>query len=207
MRGDLLDIGCGIGTLIKKISVQTDLKGISGCDFSREAVETSRKLGFNVFQADLTEIEPFGEARYNSIICSEVLEHIYRDDIAISNLYKLLEKKGKIIITVPYSMKYWSPHDEFSDHIRRYDYDELTNKMQQANFKILDAFVWGYPFFSTYYRFLTKMQPGKLMQDGNSRFDQFKKYISRVLYYIFYLDDLFTFTKKGRRIFLIAEKR
>lgn len=207
MRGDLLDTGCGIGTLIKKISVQTNSKDISGCDFSREAVETSQKLGFNVFQADLTEIETFGETKYNSIICSEVLEHIYRDDIAISNLNKLLEKKGKIIITVPYSMKYWSAHDEFSGHIRRYDYDELMSKIQQANFKILDVFVWGYPFFSIYYRFLTKIPPGKLMQDGNNRFGQFKKYISRVLYYIFYLDDLFTFTKKGRRLFLIAEKK
>lgn len=207
MNGELLDTGCGIGTLIKKISVQTDLKNISGCDFSREAVEASQKLGFNIFQADLTDIETFDETRYNSIICSEVLEHIYEDDVAISNLNKLLLKEGKIIITVPYSMKYWSSHDEFSGHVRRYDYDELMSKIRRANFIILDAFVWGYPFFSTYYRLLTKVPPGELMQDGNNRSSKFKKYISRALYYIFYLDDLFTFTKKGRRLFLIAEKK
>lgn len=205
MRGELLDVGCGIGTLLSQISAHTGVTEVSGCDFSQEAIEIADREGFNVFVADLTDLDTFPPKNYDIIICSEVLEHIEDDETALSHLHSLVRDGGRIIISVPYSIQNWSAHDEFAGHIRRYEYDELVQKIERANFSILYAFVWGFPLYTLYHSVMIHCKPDEIMGHSGTR-NYLKRYLSQCLYHLFYIDDLFVYFKKGRRVFVVAEK-
>jgi len=201
----LLDCGCGSGTLLSLIKSLNKFSTIVGSDFSQEAVNQSQRKGHTVFKGDLTAIDNFEGKKFNTIICSEVLEHIEKDSLAVNNLHSILENNGKLLITVPYSMKYWSIHDEFSGHVRRYNLDELEAKLENAGFRIIESFIWGGLFYSIYHRFLVKTKPNKVMSSKSKGFPMIV--LGKMLYYTFILDDLFPSKKRGRRIFLIAQKK
>jgi SAM-dependent methyltransferase len=66
--------------------------------------------------------------QFDTIICSEVLEHIKKDKIAISNLVKLTKKGGCILITVPAHKWLFGCHDKNLGTFRRYTKNELIKK-------------------------------------------------------------------------------
>jgi SAM-dependent methyltransferase len=202
---NLLDVGCGSGVLLSYIKHKNLFQDVWGSDFSQKSIDLAKSLHFKVFRADLLHPGDFSGRRYNSVICSEVLEHIEDDDKAIANLYELLQPCGKIIVTVPFSMKYWSDHDEFAGHIRRYEPEELKEKFIRNNFRILDIFIWGSGLYAIYHRILMKTNPKKIMH-SDRKTTLLKRIGGSILYYIFFIDDLFVSEEKGRRIFLVAEK-
>jgi len=204
--GPILDIGCGSGTLLVKIKNAFPGCKLLGSDFSIESVKQSKEKGFTVFQADLSNVNTFSqEIRYKSIICSEVLEHISDDKNAISTLEKLLNHEGMLLITVPYSMKYWSSHDNFSGHVRRYEFQELISKIESNNLKIIDCFIWGGLFYSFYHKILRNTDPKRIMNTKEKK-RTVKIIIGRFFYFLFIFDDFFIMLKRGRRIFLVAKK-
>lgn len=202
----LIDVGCGEGRLLDLIRKNFDLDDISGADFSKEALNLAEKKGLDVFNADLTDINTFPPKKWDLVICSEVLEHIDDDILALQNLRKLMNENSKLIITVPYSMKYWSRSDKFAGHVRRYEFEEITNKLEDNGFQISQIFVWGALFYSNYHSFTQKFEPGKI----KSKVGKSKSLISimgKVLFYLFYLDDPLIFSNKGRRLFLVAQRK
>jgi SAM-dependent methyltransferase len=202
---NLLDVGCGSGVLLTYIKNKNHFRDLWGSDFSQQSIVLAKSLHFNVFRADLLHLGDFSGCRYNSVICSEVLEHIEDDEKAIANLFELLQPGGKIIVTVPFSMNYWSDHDEFAGHIRRYELEELKEKFMRNNFRILDLFIWGSGPYGIYHRILMKTNPKKIMR-SDRKTTLLKRIGGSILYYIFFIDDLFLSEEKGRRIFLVAEK-
>ncbi len=46
---------------------------------------------------------PFKEGVFNSILCSEVLEHLEDDDAAVCEIARVLGSDGRVVITVPYT--------------------------------------------------------------------------------------------------------
>jgi ubiquinone/menaquinone biosynthesis C-methylase UbiE len=196
----ILDCGCGNGDFLS--SLENEGYMVSGSDFSEESVkQTKSKIKGEVFKMDLTKNIP--NKKYDIIICSEVLEHIENDDLSISNMYKLLNPQGILIISSPFLKKYWSIHDKFSGHIRRYEPFELEQLLIKNHFKILESFGWGNFINRFYYPLLTKQEPVKIM-GSDRRF--FKKFISKILYYLFYIDDIFKSKKNGVRIYVVAKK-
>jgi ubiquinone/menaquinone biosynthesis C-methylase UbiE len=197
----ILDCGCGNGDFLKALEMEG--YKVSGSDFSSESVHiTKSKIKGNVFQMDLTKKIP--KKKYDLIICSEVLEHIKSEDVAVSNINKLLNPNGFLIVSSPFLKKYWSRHDEFAGHFRRYEPGELENLLKKNNFKIIKSFGWGNLFSKIFFRILTTQEPKKILTNKNLLF---KRIISQILYYLFYIDDLFISKKSGIRIYAVAIKK
>jgi predicted SAM-dependent methyltransferase len=57
----------------------------------------SKSVDVNV---DITEL-PFDSESFDVIICSHILEHIPNDESAISELHRILSKKGRAFIMIP----------------------------------------------------------------------------------------------------------
>lgn len=204
IKGRILDSGCGDGYLLSKlVDVENQL---FGCDISKTAVESAiERFGkFAQFSVgDITKIEtpPLGE--FDAIICAETLEHIKEDDLAIRNLYAKLNKGGKLIIVVPHKEKYWTKHDEASGHFRRYEQRELCAKLEENSFRIVESFTWGYPIYDIYYRLILENVKSETLWEQKGFL---KEVLSKILYYLFYFDDIFINNEKGRKLFILAEK-
>lgn len=121
------DIGCGhAGTLdyVKNIRKYQ----ISGSDITTNHLELKTINKYNIQQIDIeSQVLPI---QCDIITCLEVLEHIWNDKQAIENLYKSLNKDGILIVSVPANMKNWNIEDIQAHHIRRYDLEQLKQKLQ-----------------------------------------------------------------------------
>jgi len=111
----ILDIGCGEGRHTIKACQQAGTICI-GADFDfKNLIETKKKLAFHKSLKDLkcksfdlscmdvTKL-PFKNCSFDSIICSEVLEHILDDAMAISELVRILKPKKILAVSIP---RFW----------------------------------------------------------------------------------------------------
>ena len=130
-----LEIGCGTGDFIQQI-VQNGNLEITGSEIYLKGLLYAKKNLPNVdfIQFDVTQ-GVVGE-EFDIIVAFDVLEHIEDDVAAISNISKMLDKEGCLIITVPQHMFLWSNLDEIVKHKRRYSRRELVKKLQENGFNI-----------------------------------------------------------------------
>lgn len=136
----VLEVGCGIGNLTqfyinRDLLVATDIE-----DAHLAAVH--KKFGhlpnFKSFKADFMDdvagtFKPFA---IDTIVCSNVLEHIKEDRTALKNMFDLLVPGGNLVLLVPAFMWLFGSLDEYLLHHRRYTKEELLEKFRTAGFAI-----------------------------------------------------------------------
>ena len=124
--GNILEINSGIGTYSKKIVTDFPNNHIILTEYSKKDVEkleqefTSKNIECK--QLDMNNKEGFEELGYNkfdTIICSNVLEHIEKDEFALEQCFALLKKEGKLILIVPQNPNLYSEQDKELGHFRR----------------------------------------------------------------------------------------
>lgn len=206
LHGKILDIGCGSGDFLGMLKFDSR-NSLFGMDVSAAALTIAKQKDFvqNTFVGDLTKKEDIPQESFDVIVASEVLEHIGDYKLALKHVCAILRPGGHMIITVPYRQKYWTPHDDFSGHIRRFEPDELESALREAGFLIKTSYSWGSMVYNLYYQFfLRKQNPQTVMKNTQSRL---KRFAGSVLYHMFKVDDLFTFGHQGRRLVLFAQKK
>jgi ubiquinone/menaquinone biosynthesis C-methylase UbiE len=72
----------------------------------------------------------------DTIVCSNVLEHVEDDDSVLKNFYQLLPMGGRLIVLVPALKMLYNVLDQELGHFRRYDRKELSQKFTLNGFKI-----------------------------------------------------------------------
>lgn len=102
-----LDAGCGSSPNIRY------LYGVdrTGMDTNIKALEFIRNYSIAKFiYGSVLEI-PFRDAMFDMVVCCEVLEHLYEKEVekALSELVRVLQPKGHIILATPnYSSIWWN---------------------------------------------------------------------------------------------------
>lgn len=96
----ILDVGCGEGFTLNTLQILKIGKKLEGIDYSREAVKIGNiqfpKLNLKVGDIYKTQ---FKENAFDLVICTEVLEHLDKPQIALKELFRISKKY--IIISVP----------------------------------------------------------------------------------------------------------
>jgi SAM-dependent methyltransferase len=143
----VLDAGCGGGRHLCE-AFRTTGVDVIGIDLSfADLVKTQGFLtlmgeGENrpwlIAQADVTKL-PFRDSSFDVVVCSEVLEHIAENRIAVAELLRVLKPGGDLAVTVPrygpericwaLSRAY---HEEPGGHIRIYRKRELLRLLTDA---------------------------------------------------------------------------
>ena len=78
---------------------------------------------------------PFEDNTFDSILCTEVLEHVEQLDDVMIELYRVLKPGGRMIVTSPFiCIEHEMPYD-----FRRFTFNGLINLMKKNNFKILKS--------------------------------------------------------------------
>ena len=95
--GSVLDIGCGDGILLENL-VKAGCKGV-GIDISGEAIKICKQRGLNCSQADITERLPFANNSFDSVILTDVLEHLFQPIDVLKEVHRVSKKY--VLISVP----------------------------------------------------------------------------------------------------------
>lgn len=116
LPGRSLDIGCGNGYLLQKLS---DIGWLAeGVEFNGHAVRNCRSLGFTVHHGDLSSAK-FDDESFNLITTSHVIEHVPDPDGFLVEISRVLEPGGQLLIRTPNGKalgrkwfgKYWYADD------------------------------------------------------------------------------------------------
>lgn len=81
--------------------------------------------------------------RADTILCTNVLEHIHDDRKALQHMWQLLEPGGRLLLLVPAHRLLFCAIDENLGHYRRYHREELARLVREASFAVEDAFYFN----------------------------------------------------------------
>lgn len=132
-RGDLLDLGCGRAPLY---ILYRDLASTNTCvDWAGSPHDVCHAD----LLCDLNEPIPLPDASFDTIIFSDVLEHLYRPHQALLEIRRLLRPGGKLLMNVPFL--YWlheEPHDYY-----RYTRFALERMVHDAGLQVIELQTLG----------------------------------------------------------------
>jgi SAM-dependent methyltransferase len=100
LEDKILEIGCGIGTVVNELS----RKGhdIIGIDISGEAIEYGRKKYGDIrLEVQAAEILPYEDESFNVVLSFDLFEHIAEIDKHISEVRRVLRPGGYYLFQTP----------------------------------------------------------------------------------------------------------
>ena len=151
----ILDIGCGEGRHTAKAYEEGETFCLGADRNPRDLLTSKKKLELHqelsttkgstwtLACADITRL-PFADKSFDTVICSEVMEHIPEEEKALAEVVRVLKPGGTLGISVP---RYWPEaicwrlsheyHSVKHGHIRIYRKKELIAKVlaQKVKFK------------------------------------------------------------------------
>lgn len=166
--GDItLDAGCGDGRHSWEVynrrhspvvAFDIDTVCVKKNKYMLDSLKEQGKIkgDYHVLIANVSKL-PFKDGSFDKIICSEVLEHIPEDRIAVEELIRVLRKEGAIGISVPHHFAEsicWKLSKEYygfpGGHIRNYRTRELLDLVDTAGLSVysirhkhaLHSFYW-----------------------------------------------------------------
>jgi methionine biosynthesis protein MetW len=100
--GKTLDVGCGDGTLLYTLTDRYGLKiDPHGLEISKKASEKAAEKGIKLHTQDVEKRFPFANNFFDTIICSEVLEHLIFPEKTLSEIKRVTKDNSIIIFSVP----------------------------------------------------------------------------------------------------------
>ena len=101
----VLDFGCGNGSLTSALHVSEKCR-VVGVDISesgiREASAAFEGIEFMVGDLSDTSIRSKISSKFDVIVCTEVIEHVYSPRKLVDNLCHFLSPEGVVIVSTPY---------------------------------------------------------------------------------------------------------
>lgn len=112
----IIDIGCGSGVQIRETGA-SDAKMVLGIDLNRNALKFAREKGIPNSDYILADAEhlPVRSGKVDKIICAEIIEHLISPDKMVSEIKRVLNKDGEIVITTPNEFSFWGVYEMMWD--------------------------------------------------------------------------------------------
>lgn len=119
-QGTVLDVGCGICPY-RHLVIQ------NGCEYIGIDIAEADRFKYaqtNILHFDGSHI-PLPSDSIDSILCTEVIEHVAEPAVLIAEMHQVLRPHGEALITVPWSAR---------NHYMPYDYHRFTPDQLQKLF-------------------------------------------------------------------------
>lgn len=126
LDGRLLDVGCGTKPYQELFTVDAYI----GLDIDNDA---SRNRGVADYLYDGNNF-PLYDGEFDSVLCNQVLEHVFNPDEFLGEIKRVLKPGGKLLLTIPFI---WDEHEQPSDYAR-YSSFGLHALLDKQGFKIVE---------------------------------------------------------------------
>jgi SAM-dependent methyltransferase len=124
LTGRLLDVGCGRRPYEALFAVSEYI------GLELDTVENRTRGHADVFYDG--ERLPFPNDSFDSVLCNQVLEHVFRPDPFLSEIRRVLKRGGSLLMTVPFV---WDEHEQPHDYAR-YSSFGLKHLLEKNGFQI-----------------------------------------------------------------------
>jgi SAM-dependent methyltransferase len=139
----VLDMGCGTGGLL--LNMRKDgYSNLTGCDPSLASINKLKEKGLKCIKGSIYDIPAKNMQKFNAILLSGVLEHLYDVKSALRNISLYLKPESKIICNVPDVLNYHSfpaplPYYINIEHINHFSSGTLLRLFEETDFSILES--------------------------------------------------------------------
>lgn len=119
----LIDIGCGPGLGCYLAAREKRIQEVHGIDASQKAIKyamrhiKSKKV---TFHCGFAEELNFSDGYFDSVLMTEVLEHVCKETVALKEAYRVLKVGGILICSVPNGGKISKRHLRIFDKLTFY---------------------------------------------------------------------------------------
>lgn len=131
-----LDIGCGTGDYLVELLSFTD--EVIGADNAQLMLSVAREnikgheQRIKLYQEDIENLS-FSDDCFDVVICAGVLEYIYDDTKALSEIYRVLKPGGFAYITFPNKLSPFMQFDRLYSHFLHFGGD-ILDKLKMFEF-------------------------------------------------------------------------
>ena len=176
IHGDILEVGCGVGSFTKLITDQSDFDSMYCIDISSAAIDHIKKRNFSkeikIECLDLMD----AEGEYDFIVCMNVMEHVKDDVNFFKKLLELLKPGGVLFHLVPSHQFLYSKFDEAAGHFKRYDKNMMRSFDTGENVKLIDQYYFNLIGALGYWAVYKILKSGDI-NDTEGEIGMFDKYI------------------------------
>lgn len=200
--GSLLDVGCGSGLLLGLAAARRHYTGMAGIDVARAALDLAGKSypSYAFYELDIQK-DKLPET-FDTIISLATIDVIEDDTAAFRNMADMLASGGRLILSVQHDPAYRSRLDDLRAW-RRYTRRDLEELASGTGLRMIRCFSWGWPLYSWYYKILERTREGTRQESARGFWEGA---LGRIAYGLFFFDDLFVWSGKGRQLFAVFEK-
>lgn len=132
-RGKLIDLGCGKAPLF--IKYRDFVSDVTCVDWGN-TIHKNENLDF---QCDLSRELPFKDESYDTVILSDVLEHLPEPDLLWGELARIMKPGAHVLINTPY----FYPLHEMPYDFYRYSCYALRRFAERHGFEVLELEALG----------------------------------------------------------------
>tara|TARA_B100000470_G_scaffold186341_1_gene151765 strand:- start:175 stop:762 length:588 start_codon:yes stop_codon:yes gene_type:complete len=103
-NSSVLDLGCGQGNLLEKLTSSLEIKGY-GIEIGNQNIELCLEKGLNIIEQDIDEgLENIGTKSFDTVILSETIHVLKKPDQALKEITRIGKNS---IVTIP-NFAHWS---------------------------------------------------------------------------------------------------
>jgi dolichol-phosphate mannosyltransferase len=139
----VLDIGCGSSRILQSLPQAV------GLDMQIRKLRWLRAPGRQLVQGSLSHL-PFADGTFDAVICSEVIEHIPREEVDLSDMARVLAPGGTLVLGTPdYGRWTWRalegvyrrvfPQGYATEHVNPYTRRELRREVERLGLAVQEV--------------------------------------------------------------------
>ena len=139
---NVLEIGCGQGELLRKVSKKLNLKkkDVIGIEPSKKIYNYLKKQNFGLFKRSFLKNFSISK-KFDLILMDNVFEHFDFPNLELRKIYKILSSDGLIYISIPNIFNLNFDYEDPMNHTCNYYHKNIKYILNQNNFIINKLFL------------------------------------------------------------------
>ena len=140
-KGNLLDIGAGLGLLAFKAS-QKNIR-VKGIEPDKKLIDLSKKLfgELDIVQMSMENYE--SREKFDNVVAVDVLECVADYQETLQKMASYLSHDGRLILVVPAGPSLYGSRDEMMGYFRRFSRKVLSRELEELGLEIIKVRYWN----------------------------------------------------------------